>query len=90
MLRRGLSVAGGGGFVTAIFAAGWAGIVIVSAVVVVLIAAVCWIVADEDRPARVALLVTAWRHGTITPRRRRTPAVQRRLSAVESRPAPER
>ncbi|KOX29420.1 hypothetical protein ADK67_10815 [Saccharothrix sp. NRRL B-16348] len=37
--------------------------------IVVPILAICWIVADSDRPQRLALLVATWRDGTTPPRR---------------------
>jgi len=74
MLRQTLGVtAGGGGVLTALLTAGWTGVVLVAAVVVVLVGAVCWVIADPERPARLALLITSWR--TRTPGRgARTPA----------------
>jgi hypothetical protein len=52
-----------------LFTAGWAGAAVVVAVVVVLTLAVCWTIADSDRPGRLALLLTAWRGTTRRPRR---------------------
>ena len=63
MLRRIMGTTASGGVLTALLAAGWTGIAVTVAVVLVLTVAICWIVADADRPARLALLLTAW-HGT--------------------------
>lgn len=49
------------GVLSAVFAAGWAGVVLILAVVVVLTAALCWVLADAQRPARLAMLLRAWR-----------------------------
>ena len=62
MLRHTLGVtAGGGGVLTALLTAGWTGAVLLAGVVIVLVGAVCWVVADPDRPGRLALLITSWR-----------------------------
>jgi hypothetical protein len=61
-MRRVLGAVGGGtGVLSAIFAAGWTGVILILAVVVVLTGAVCWVVADAERPARLAMLLKAWR-----------------------------
>ena len=61
-------------------AAGWTGMVLILAVVVVLTAAVCWIVADAERPARLAMLLKAWRANAppkaVRGSRRRDPAAE--------------
>jgi hypothetical protein len=65
MVRHALGVAaGGGGLVSALLAGGWIGVVLMAVVVLALVVAVCWVVADADRPARLALLITSWRAGT--------------------------
>jgi hypothetical protein len=69
MLRRIAGTTASGGVLTALLAAGWAGIAVTVAVVLVLTVAICWIVADADRPARLALLLTAWRGTTKAPYR---------------------
>jgi hypothetical protein len=61
-MRRVLGAIGGStGVLSTLFAAGWAGVVLILAVVVVLTCAVCWVVADAKRPARLAMLLRAWR-----------------------------
>jgi hypothetical protein len=71
MLRRIVGTTAGGGVLTALLAEGWAGITVTVAVVLVLTIAICWIVADADRPARLALLLTAWRGTTNAPHHKR-------------------
>jgi hypothetical protein len=51
----------GTGVLSAIFAAGWTGVILILAVVVILTGAVCWVVADARRPARLAMLLRACR-----------------------------
>jgi hypothetical protein len=64
MQMRGFGAAvGGGGLFSALIAAGWAGAVLAAAVVLTLVGAVCWVVADPDRPGRLALLIDSWRSG---------------------------
>ncbi|MGH2628457.1 MAG: hypothetical protein ACRDHY_17610 [Anaerolineales bacterium] len=61
-MRRVLGTVGGSsGVLSAVFAAGWAGVVLILAVVLVLTGALCWILADAKRPARLAMLLRAWR-----------------------------
>ena len=56
----------------------WTAVTVTVAVVLVLTIALCWVVADADRPNRLALLLTAWRHGTpAPPRHTRTPRFTR-------------
>ncbi|WP_394617138.1 hypothetical protein JNUCC0626_47265 [Lentzea sp. JNUCC 0626] len=43
--------------------AGWIGAALLIIAIVVPITAICWILADPDRPHRLALLLTTWRHG---------------------------
>jgi hypothetical protein len=61
MLRKIVGTTAGGGFLSAALAAGWAGVAVVAVIVVVLTGAVCWVVADAERPGRLALLFTALR-----------------------------
>jgi len=49
------------GVLSTVFAAGWTGVVLILAVVVVLTGALCWVVADAERPSRLAMLLRAWR-----------------------------
>ena len=61
-MRRILGPIGGStGVLSTLFAAGWVGVVLILAVVVILTFAVCWVVADAKRPARLAMLLRAWR-----------------------------
>jgi hypothetical protein len=48
----------------AVLATGWTGIALLVFAIVVPIAALCWVLADSDRPQRLALLLNTWRHGT--------------------------
>lgn len=54
------------GGMTAVLAMGWMGAVLLTAAILIPIGALCWILADRDRPLRLALLLSAWRHGTIS------------------------
>jgi hypothetical protein len=49
------------GVLSTLFAAGWTGVILILAVVVILTGAVCWVVADARRPARLAMLLRACR-----------------------------
>ena len=61
-MRRVLGTVGAStGVLSTVFAAGWTGVVLILAVVVVLTGAVCWVVADAERPDRLAMLLRAWR-----------------------------
>jgi hypothetical protein len=61
MLRRAVATVSGGGVIGVLAQAGWVGAVVLIGVVLVVVAAVCWVIADPDRPARLALLLMAWR-----------------------------
>jgi hypothetical protein len=65
-MRRALSIGAGGTILSASLTAGWLGIALSALVVVILILALCWIVADSERPYRLAVLLKAWR-GTSHP-----------------------
>lgn len=41
----------------------WAAAAILLATILITAVALCWILADHNRPLRLALLLTAWRHG---------------------------
>jgi len=61
-LRRVLGAIGGStGALSTIFAAGWIGVILILAVIMILTGAVCWVIADAKRPARLATLLRAWR-----------------------------
>lgn len=83
-----VSVTGGtSGAVVAALTAGWTGVAVLIIVIVVPIAAICWVVADADRPQRLALLLSTWRHGTLAPPRRRGSAEATGSSEVIGKPA---
>lgn len=65
-----LGALGTAGAVTAALAAGWTGTTLLIVAILVPTAAICWVLADNQRPQRLALLLAAWRHGNITPTRR--------------------
>jgi hypothetical protein len=56
-----LRTLGAGGAVAAALATGWVGVVLLIVILLVPTIVLCWIVADGDRPQRLALLLTAWR-----------------------------
>ncbi|MFF5097727.1 MULTISPECIES: hypothetical protein [Actinosynnema] len=58
---------GAGGMVAAALAAGWVGAALLIIAILAPTIAICWVLADHDRPQRLALLVTTWRHGTTPP-----------------------
>jgi hypothetical protein len=62
MSGRALASTAGGGALAAALATGWVGAVLLIALVLVPTLAVCWVIADPDRPHRLAVLLTAWRH----------------------------
>ncbi len=74
MLRRllGAGVASGGVLGT-LLAAGWAGAILMISVVIVIIGALCWILADPERPKRLEGLIKAFR--PTRPRARRVPGI---------------
>jgi hypothetical protein len=51
----------------AVVATGWTGIALLVIVLIVLIAALCWVLADSERPQRLALLLSTWRHSPLPP-----------------------
>jgi hypothetical protein len=61
MIRWGLAAAGGGGALSTLLAAGWVGVALVILLIFSVLGTVCWVVADAERPARLALLITSWR-----------------------------
>ncbi len=63
--------------------AGWIGALLLIIAIIVPTAAICWILADPDRPQRLALLVTTWRHGTTPPPRRATTTTKPRRAISE-------
>jgi hypothetical protein len=74
MIRRVLHTTVGATVLSAALAMSWTAVTVTVAVVLVFTIALCWVVADADRPSRLALLLTAWRHGTpVRPRHTRKP-----------------
>jgi hypothetical protein len=63
MIQRTLHTTVGATALSAALAMGWTTV----AAIIVLTIALCWVVADADRPHRLALLLTTWRHGTPAP-----------------------
>ena len=59
-IRRVAGAACGGGLLSALATTGWPALVLVSGVVVVALAAGCWVLNNGDRPERLALLIRAW------------------------------
>jgi hypothetical protein len=74
------------GVLSAIFAAGWTGVVLILAVVVIITVALCWVIADAERPARLAKLLKACRP---SPPSRAVPHPSRR-TRKRARTAPRR
>jgi hypothetical protein len=70
-MRRAIGTGVGGGILSTLLAKGWVGVALAVGVVVVLTVAVCWVVADSERPQRLALLLSAWR-GTVVGRETRS------------------
>ena len=75
MIRRVLDTTAGATVVSSILAIGWAGtlllVLLTLLLTVVLTIALCWVLADAERPARLALLLCAWKRGTPPPQRGR-------------------
>jgi hypothetical protein len=67
MIRRALDTTAGATVVSSILALGWAGALLLVLVTVVLTAALCWVLADAERPTRLALLLSAWKRGAPPP-----------------------
>lgn len=55
------SAAGVIGFVSATAAQGWLGAVLSLLLVCTVIGAICWVINDQYRPERLALLIKSWR-----------------------------
>jgi hypothetical protein len=60
MIRRVAAATFGGGLLSALATTGWPALVLVSAVVIIALAALCWVLNNGDRPKRLALLIRAW------------------------------
>ncbi|MEV4759663.1 hypothetical protein AB0J86_31830 [Micromonospora sp. NPDC049559] len=59
--RVGAALVGGGGVVSALATVGWPALVLMAAMTVTAVVAMCWVLNDRDRPRRLALLIAAWR-----------------------------
>jgi hypothetical protein len=71
VIRRVAAATVGGGLFTALATISWPALAMVSAVVIVALAAVCWVLNNGDRPKRLALLIRAWRDSRSRPTDRR-------------------
>lgn len=78
-MRRALGIGAGGTLLSASLAAGWVALAIAGAVVIAVILALCWIIADSERPGRLALLLTAWRETSRNSTSAQIPASRRAL-----------
>jgi hypothetical protein len=58
---RTLGTVSGGGLLTALAATGWLGALVLVCATFVVAGAVCWIVGDDGRAKRSALLIKTWR-----------------------------
>ncbi|MGX7675998.1 hypothetical protein [Plantactinospora sp. DSM 117369] len=83
-LRRAGAVAAGGGLVTGLSIVDWPVLLALFAVSAMAMGAICWVVSDQDRPKRLALLIHSWRGQPPTARSGARP-VARRSSAPGSR-----
>jgi hypothetical protein len=64
MSRLGGAAAGAaGGAMTAGLTTGWVAAAVLITTIAMTATSLCWILADHDRPHRLALLITAWRYG---------------------------
>ena len=55
---------GSTGVISTLLTAGWVGMVLLIAIVAAMIGALCWVLADEGRAGRCALLISSWRGRT--------------------------
>ncbi|MGI5147879.1 hypothetical protein ACQEVC_16125 [Plantactinospora sp. CA-294935] len=85
-LRRAGAVAAGGGLVTGLSLVDWPVLLALFAVSAMAVGAICWVLSDQDRPKRLALLIRSWR-GQPRPAAPAPRAVARRPSAPRSRAA---
>jgi hypothetical protein len=63
MPRLALIGSGAGGLVTIALVANWFAAALLVAAILIPATVLCWVLNDKDRPKRLALLMTAWRHG---------------------------
>jgi hypothetical protein len=94
MIRRVLHTTVSATVLSITLAISWAAATVTVAVALGLTIALCWVVADADRPNRLALLLTAWRHGTPVPprhtRKPRPPTAHRTPAAEQAgQPTPD-
>lgn len=81
-MRQALGItAGSGGLLSTLLAAGWTGVVLLGAVILTVVISICWVIADPERPKRLALLITATRGG-------RSPRRPAQRPALDKPPAP--
>ncbi|MEO3929516.1 hypothetical protein ABGB07_37515 [Micromonosporaceae bacterium B7E4] len=83
-LRRAGAVAAGGGLVTGLSLVDWPVLLALLAVSTMAVGAICWVVSDQERPERLALLIHSWRGQPPMARSGARP-VARRPSAPRSR-----
>ena len=90
-MRRALgTAAGGGGLISMLMTSGWAGAALIALVAAISLGALCWIIADPERPGRLALIIGSCRKGTAAKERGPAPAkLPGRKNAVddENRPS---
>ncbi|GAA3748710.1 hypothetical protein GCM10022225_36140 [Plantactinospora mayteni] len=85
-LRRTGTVVAGGGVVAGLSIVDWSVLLALLAVGAMAVGAICWVVSDQERPERLALLIRSWR-GQPEPTRPRARPVARRPSAAGARAA---
>jgi hypothetical protein len=76
---KAVKIVGVGGIVVTALMTDWTGVALL---VIAIILALCWVLDDQDRAKRLALLVSTWRHGTSTPQRRRAVTTPRRRAVT--------
>jgi hypothetical protein len=88
-IRRVTAATFGGGLLSALAITGWPALALVSAVAIVAVVAICWVLNNGDRPKRLALLIRAWRDSRPRPttRARETAQADRHRDWNSSRPA---
>lgn len=64
------AMAGGSAVTSVVAAVGWPGLVLAAIVIVSVVLAICWVINDADRAARLCDVIREWRRGS-SPRRRR-------------------
>ncbi|MEQ4301418.1 hypothetical protein ABNF97_08505 [Plantactinospora sp. B6F1] len=82
--RRAGAVVAGGGLVTTLSLLDWPGLLALLAATAMVVGATCWVLSDQDRPKRLALLIRSWRAPTHLARPGARP-VARRPSTARTR-----